>query len=64
MATNVPVSVWRDTDGLSEYTNEGAYYIDDTAGFYLTDPSGFYIVDTGVIATLIPDTVWEEDDSL
>lgn len=64
MAVDVPVTVWRDTDGLSEYSNTGVNYIVDTADFYLVDPSGYYIVDTGVSRTLIPDTIWEEDDSI
>lgn len=64
MATDVPVTVWRDTQGLSEFSNSGAYYIVDTTSFYLVDPSGFYITDTGVIQTLIPSTTWEENDSI
>ncbi len=63
MSTNVPISIWRDTNGLVEYSNEGANYVTDTADFYLVDPDGFYITDTGVVATLIPDTRWSEDDS-
>lgn len=63
MSTDVPVTVWRDTNGLSEYSNEGANNIVDTLGNYLVDPSGNFIVDTGVVQTLIPSTIWEEDDS-
>lgn len=64
MATNVPVSVWRDTDGLSEYSSTGVYDIDDPSGVFLVDPSGVNIVDTGVLATMIPASVWKEDDSI
>lgn len=64
MGVNVPVSVWRDTQGLTEFSNEGPNYIVDTADFYLVDPSGFYIVDTGVLANLIPSSIWEQDDSV
>lgn len=63
MSVNTPVTIWRDTSGLTDYSTEGSSYITDTADFYLVDPSGFYITDTGVIATTIPKTVWEEDES-
>lgn len=64
MAVDVPQTVWRDTNGLSEYSNTGVDYIVDTTSFYLVDTLGFYIVDTGVTENLIPATVWEEDDSI
>lgn len=64
MATNVPVTTWQDTQGVYEFTGEGVDYIADTTGALLVDPSLTYIVDTGVSATLIPDTVWREDDSI
>jgi len=64
MAVDVPQTAWRDQNGLTEYGSDAPNYIVDTTDFYLVDPSGFYIVDTGVTATLIPATVWEEDDSV
>lgn len=64
MSVDVPATVWRDTNGLSEYSNTGVDYIVDTTNFYLVDTVGFYIVDTGVAANLIPATIWEEDDSI
>lgn len=63
MSVDVPATVWRDTNGLSEYSNTGVDYIVDPSATYLVDPSGTYIVDTGVTATLIPATVWSQDDS-
>ncbi len=58
--TGIPVTVWRDTSGLSEYTSEGANDIVDTSSNNLVDPSGNQIVDTGVVQTMIPATEWEE----
>lgn len=63
MSTDVPVTVWQSTDGLSEFSSGGVNNIVDTDGNYLVDPSDNYIVDTGVIETRIPATIWEEDDS-
>lgn len=63
MATDVPVTIWRDTDGLSEYSNEGANDIVDTLDNNLVDINGNNIVDTGVVRTRIPSTEWVEDDS-
>lgn len=64
MAVDVPVTVWQPTDGNSEFTDTGVNYIVDTADFYLVDTTGFYIVDTGVTQTLIPSTVWVENDGV
>lgn len=64
MSVNVPVTVYRDTSGLTEYSGEGVNNIVDTLGNFLVDTGGNQIVDTGVVATLIPSTIWEEDNSL
>jgi len=64
MAVNVPVTIYRDTNGLTEYSSDGVNDIVDTLGNNLVDPSGNQVVDTGVVATLIPATSWEKDDSL
>lgn len=64
MSKNVPVTVWRDTSGLSEFSNGGVFNIDDNLSQLLIDPSGVFIVDTGVISTPIPQTEWEEDNSI
>lgn len=63
MATNVPATVWQPTDGNSEYSFTGVDFIVDPSGAFLVDTSSAFIVDTGVTATLIPATVWIEDDS-
>lgn len=64
MSTNVPATIYRNTDGLTEYTSEEHNYIVDSLGDFLVDPLGDYIVDTGVVATLIPDTIWIENDGV
>lgn len=64
MATDVPQTVWQPTDGLSEFGNETPNNIVDNLSNYLVDPSGNFIVDTGVIQTLIPSTIWEENDAI
>jgi hypothetical protein len=63
MAVNVPQTIWRDPSGLVEYGNDGPNNIIDTLGNFIVDPSSNFIVDTGITATLIPGTIWEEDDS-
>lgn len=63
MSVNTPVTKWRPTDGNSEYDNTGINFIVDPSATYLVDPSGVYVVDTGVTATLISATIWDEDDS-
>jgi hypothetical protein len=64
MSVDVPVTVWRATNGLTEFNSGDTYNIDDPSSVFLVDPSGVFIVDTGVTATLIPSTAWAEDDSL
>lgn len=63
MSTNVPVTIWRNVDGLGEFTNTGAISIVDTTGTSLVDTTGIQIVDTGVTFTNIPATVWTENDA-
>lgn len=63
MSVDVPSTVWRATDGLSEYSSEGINDIVDPSGNFLVDPSGNQIIDTGVVNTRIPATVWTEDDN-
>lgn len=63
MSVNTPVTEWQPTDGNSEYNNTGVNYIVDPSGTYLVDPSTTFIIDTGVTETIIPATVWTEDDS-
>jgi len=64
MSVNTPQTQWRETNGLVDYGSEEPNNIVDNLGNFLVDPSGNFIVDTGVTATLIPATVWEEDDAL
>lgn len=64
MSVDVPQTAWRSTNGLVDYGSESPNNIVDASGNYLVDPSGNFIVDTGVIANLIPATVWEQDDSI
>jgi len=64
MSVNVPVTVYRNTNGLTEFTNEGINDIVDSSANNLVDTDGNDIVDTGVVATLIPPTTYEENDGL
>lgn len=64
MSVGLPATVYRSTDGLSEWSSEAANDIVDTLGNNLVDTAGNQIVDTGIIQTLIPATVWAEDDSV
>ncbi len=42
MATNIPATEWRPTDGLSEYIGEDIKYIVDNTSTFLVDPSGTF----------------------
>lgn len=58
MSKNVPVSIYRDTSGLDEFSNQGVDDIVDVLGNNLVDVLGNQIVDTGVLTTQIPSTIW------
>jgi hypothetical protein len=62
--SGVPVTVYRDTIGLAEYSNAGANNIVDTVGNNLVDTLGNQIVDTGVVRTMIPATTWAENNAI
>lgn len=64
MSVDLPVTEWQDNSGLIEFGSSGVNDIVDTLDNNLADPSGNLIVDTGVTATLIPSTVWEEVDNV
>lgn len=64
MAVNVPVTIWRKTNGMNDSIATGALYIVDTLDAYLVDPQGSYVVDTGLRMDVTPVTVWTEDDSV
>lgn len=64
MATDVPVSIWRTTDGLTDNEYTGINFIVDSLGDYLVDPDDDFIIDTGVAMPIIPASVWVEDDAV
>lgn len=64
MSVDVPVSIWQENSGATEFSNVGVDNIVDPSGTFLVDPSGVFIVDTGVLRTPIPATVWVERDDL
>jgi len=64
MSTNTPISIWRTTDGNTDNVYTGLTFIVDTDDNNLVDPSGDYIIDTGVEMTIIPSSVWEENDGV
>ena len=47
-----------------EITQTGVSFIVDPTGNFLVDPSGNFIVDTGTEFSILPTTVWTEDDSI
>lgn len=59
-----PVSLWRPTDGHSDFSNDGVAFIVDPSRNFLVDTIRNNIVDTGVVESEIPATDWIEDDSL
>lgn len=60
MSVGLPATVYRSTDGLSEWNSEAANNIVDTLGNNLVDTVGNQIVDTGVVKHRIPSTIWGE----
>lgn len=63
MAVDVPVSIWRKTNGQNDNVYTGITYVVDTDDFYLVDPDDNYIIDTGIEMPKTPISVWIEDDS-
>lgn len=64
MSNDVPVTIWRPTDGNSEFSIGTTSAIVDTAAVALVDTTGIAVVDTGVDQTIIPATTWSEDDGV
>jgi hypothetical protein len=63
MAGGLPVTVWRDQQGIIDYGSDGVNNIVDIDDNYLVDINGNFVVDTGVTAAMVPATIWSEDDS-
>lgn len=62
--SEIPVSIWRTTDGLSDTVYTGLNFIVDTMGNFLVDPEGNFIIDTGLEMPGTPASIWEEDNSI
>ena len=63
MSGVVPATVWAPTDGNSEASVPGVAEIVDASGLLLVDSSANIIADSGNAFTIIPVTVWTEDNS-
>lgn len=61
---NVPLTIWRPTNGNGEAVTVTQSDIVDTTGAFLVDTTGAFVVDTGVDFNPIPQTVWSQDDSV
>lgn len=64
MSVNVPVSIWRTTDGNTDNVYTGITFVVDENADNLVDPSGIYIIDTGILMPSVPVSVWEENDGV
>lgn len=62
--SGTPVTIWKNPNGLGEYSGTSPVDIIDTTGAFLVDTSSNNVIDTGVTFTNIPATVWTQDDSL
>lgn len=62
MSVSVPVTIWSPTSGNGEYSLTSTAFIDDTVGVFLVDTVGNSVIDTGVVFTIIPVTLWAEND--
>lgn len=60
--TDIPVTVWKPSDGNGEYIDDSVNDIVDPSGNFLVDPSGNNIVDTGQTFVQTPSTVWISSD--
>lgn len=59
-----PQTIWRPTDGNSEFSVTGNPNIDTESGLDLITQSSLNLVTEDSSATLIPSTVWAEDQSM
>lgn len=64
MATNVPQTIWRPTNGESEMGQSDSENITTISGLFLTTLSGNDLIVAPGSYTSKPATVWHEDDSL
>lgn len=62
MATNVPVTIWRPTDGESEMGQSDSENITTLSGLNITTLSGNELIVGPGSYTPKPTTVWTEDD--
>lgn len=60
--TDIPATIWRTQDGLTDTVYTGITYIVDELGNNLADPNNDLIVDTGLTMPLVPKTVWKENE--
>lgn len=64
MATNVPVTVWRPTDGDAEMGLSDSADITTLSGLGITTLSGDQLIVGPGSVTPKPATVWAEDDGV
>lgn len=63
MPVNVPVTIWRPTNGNGEAVSVGVSGLVDLTASTLVDLTGSPLVSTGTDFTLVPQTIWTQDDS-
>lgn len=64
MSTNVPVTIWRPTDGESEMGQSDSENITTLSGFNITTLSGTSLIVAPGTYTPKPVTVWVENDGI
>lgn len=64
MATNVPATIWKPTDGNSEMGQSDSANITTLSGLLITTLSGLDLIIAPGTSTLIPATVWIENDGI
>lgn len=64
MATNVPVTIWRPTDGNDEMGQSNSENITTLSSLLITTLSGSQLIVAPGSYTSKPATVWSEDDGV
>lgn len=64
MSVDVPVTIWRPTDGNSEMGQSDNGNIVTLSGVLITVLNGSQLVIDSGTSTPVPATIWEQDDSI
>lgn len=64
MSTNEPVTIWKPTSGNGEMVQQGLFDLITLAGNFLITLTGNNLILDTSIYSIIPPTIWIENDGL